>query len=76
MGGKKTRLDFTRSMRTRCGYDIKLYEIFEGRYINGAFYSADVDVWFARQWDWDGHDSLRQRELDLVNGIAADSDGY
>ena len=74
MGGAKTRLDFTRPMRTRCGYDIKLYEIFEGRYINGAFYSSDVDIWFTRQWDWDGRDSMRQREIDLVNGAAKHGD--
>ena len=74
MGGSKTRLDFTRPMRTRCGYDIRLYEIFEGRYINGAFYSSDVDIWFARQWDWDGKDSQRQREIDLVNGAAKHGD--
>ena len=61
-------------MRTRCGYDIRLYEIFESRYINGAFYCADINVWFPRQWDWDGRDSLRQRELDLVNGTAKHGD--
>lgn len=59
-------------MRTRSGYDIKFYEIYESRYINGAYYDNAVDVWYPRQWGWDGHDYMFERELDLVHGKSSD----
>ena len=58
-------------MRTRSGYDIKFYEIYESRYINFAYYDPITDIWYPRQADWDGKDSLNERALDLVNGVAS-----
>ena len=61
------RLDPNKPIETRCGYQVKIYEIFNMRYINGAYYDTTTDVWFPRQWDKDGYDEEREKALDLVN---------
>lgn len=63
----KTKLDFKRPIATRCDYPVRFYDIFVDRYINGAYYDRDTDIWYSRQWDWDGTDALGERNLDLRN---------
>ena len=61
-------LDFTTTIKTRVGQEIRLYEIFDGRYINGAWYDAEDDVWYPCQWGSDGRISPDTRDdLDLIN---------
>jgi len=69
MGTPKSILDFTRSMCTRSGSNIRLYDIFPNRYINGAYHESCDDVWYPVQWGWDGHYGEGERALDLVNII-------
>ena len=64
---KPTRLNFTRRLATRSDHDVRVYEVFESRYINGAYYDRDTDIWYPRQWDWDGSDSLGEFTLGLIN---------
>ena len=65
--GKPTSLNFTKRMSTRGGSLIRIYEVFESDYINGAYYDPDSDVWYPVQWDWAGRYSSKQTALDLVN---------
>ena len=65
--GKQTKLDFTRRMQTRGGSDVRIYEIFESRYINGAYHEPDDDVWYPVQWDWNGFYSDKKSAVDLIN---------
>ena len=67
MARQGTRLDFTRRLSTRSDHDIRLYEVFEGRYINGAYYDSDTDIWWPRQWNYDGSDALGEYTLGLYN---------
>lgn len=60
-------LDFKQRLITRGGSDVKLYEVFEGNYINGAWYEKDRDVWYPCQWTWEGTYASRPSSLDLVN---------
>ena len=61
------RLDPNKPIETRCGYQVKIYEAFAGRYFNGAYYDSTTDIWYVRQWDKDGYDEEREKALDLVN---------
>lgn len=61
------KLDFTKPIETKCGYQVRFYDIFNGRYCNGAYYDRDTDIWYPRQWDWCGKDALGERNLDLRN---------
>lgn len=54
-------------MQTRGGSDVRLYDIFESRYINGAYYEPQDDVWYPCQWDWNGYFSDKKSACDLVN---------
>lgn len=54
-------------MQTRGGSLIKLYEVFESDYINGAYYDEESDVWYPAQWDWNGLYAHKPSALDLVN---------
>ena len=63
----RPKLDFNRRVATRAGYDVKIYEIIYPKYLNGAYYDRDTDIWWARQWDMDGKDSGGEYELDLRN---------
>ena len=54
-------------MRTRGGSSIRIYEVFESDYVNGAYYDEDSMVWFPVQWDWNGHYAAKPSALDLVN---------
>ena len=65
--GRQTRLSFTRRLATRSDHDVRVYEVFESRYINFAYYDRDTDRWWPRQANWDGTDSLNEHALDLVN---------
>ena len=69
MGTKTTkfRVDFTKGVRTRAGSDVRIYEIFYERYINGAYYSEDDDTWYPSQWDSQGMYASKPSSLDLVN---------
>ena len=64
---KRSGIDFTKPIETKCGYDIKIYEIVYPKYMNGAFYDRDTDIWWARQWDMDGKDSAGEHNLNLRN---------
>ena len=67
MGSQKQALDFTRPIATRGGSEIKFYEIFDGRYINGAYYESSEDIWYPCQWGSDGLYGDRNTSIDLVN---------
>lgn len=60
-------LDWKLPVRTRCGSPVKMYEIFEGRYCNGAYYSEDDDVWYPCQWDVFGQYGAHESALDIIN---------
>lgn len=64
---EKFRIDYTRSVKTRGGSEVRIYEIFYQDYINGAWYEEDRDVWIPAQWDFQGHFASKQSALDLVN---------
>ena len=67
MGTQSKPLDFTRPITTRAGSDVRFYDIFDGRYINGAYYDPDDDVWYPCQWGPDGKYGDRNCAIDLVN---------
>lgn len=67
MGTKNKALDFTCPVATRGGSDVKFYEIFYGRYINGAYYEPSEDIWYPCSWDFTGQYSDKRSALDLVN---------
>ena len=67
MGKQKHRLDFTRPITTRAGSEIRLYEIFDARYINGAYYESSEDIWYVCQWDSAGLYGDKPTSIDLVN---------
>ena len=54
-------------MQTRGGSAIRIYEVFESDYINGAWYEDDRDVWYPCQWGWNGDYSEKKCALDLIN---------
>jgi len=54
-------------MQTRGGSDVRIYEIFESRYINSAYYETDDDVLYPVQWDWNGFYSDKKSAVDLIN---------
>ena len=64
---KGTRLDYSIGVRTRGGSEVRVYEIFYGDYINGAYYDEDSDVWFPCQWSFNGFYASKPSALDLVN---------
>ena len=64
--GKK-QLDPTRGLKTRGGSRVRIYEVFYGDYINGAWYEEDRDVWIPAQWGINGEFASKQSALDLVN---------
>ena len=63
-----SRLDFKRRITTKAGSDVRIYEVFEGRYINGAVYEPVDDVWWPYQWDANGNYAFKPSSLDLKNG--------
>lgn len=66
--GSPTKLNFTIPMQTRGGSDIRLYEIFESSYINGAYYVKEEDKWYPVQWHWNGYYNRDGTcSLDLIN---------
>ena len=68
MATARRSLDFTQPIKTRIGNDCRFYEIFNGRYINGAWYEESDDVWYPQQWGVDGRVSPDTRDdLDLIN---------
>lgn len=55
-------------MQTRGGSDVRLYDIFESRYINGAYYYQPGDTWYPVQWGWNGEYTIDSiSNLDLIN---------
>ena len=65
---RRFRLDPDRSVKTRSEHDVRIYEIFYERYLNGAYYDRDTDIWYPRQWNFDGDDYLGEFTLGLING--------
>ena len=63
----KSKLSFTEPIETRGGSEVKFYEIFDGRYLNGAYYDPCDDVWYPCQWGMSGEYGARKSALDLVN---------
>ncbi len=63
----KPRLDFTKPIATRGGSNVRFYDIFDGRYINGSYYDPDDDIWYPVQWDSAGMYAAKRSGLDLVN---------
>lgn len=64
---ESTAIDFAKPIRTRGGSEVKIYEVFNARYINGAYYSTDDDIWYPVQWSYDGTYGFKKSALDLVN---------
>lgn len=54
-------------MRTRGGSLIRIYEVFESDYVNGAVYDECSDVWYPMQWDWNGNYASKPSAADLIN---------
>jgi hypothetical protein len=46
---------------------VELYYIHEGKYINGAYFDTESEVWWPVQWDWEGNYASKKSALDLVN---------
>lgn len=67
MGTQKPRITFDKRVQTRAGEPVTIYEVFEGRYINGAVYDAVSDIWYPCQWNGDGTFSHELNDSDLVN---------
>lgn len=67
MGKSYKALDFTRSIETRGGCEVRLYDIFDGRYINGAYYDSSDDIFYPLQWSCDGMYGATRSDLDIVN---------
>lgn len=61
------KLDPNKPLETRSNYPVRIYDTFYQRYFVGAYYDRDTNIWFARNWDWDGTDSLGEKSLDLYN---------
>lgn len=74
MGRSRRSLDFTTNIATRGGSDVRFYEIFEGRYINGAYYESSEDVWYPCQWGFDGMYGDKPTAIDLVNIAVVNED--
>ena len=74
MGASRKRLDFTKPIKTRGGSDVKFYEIFDGRYINGAYYESSEDIWYPCQWGADGVYGDRDTAIDLMNVASYDKE--
>lgn len=54
-------------MQTRGESPVRIYEVFDGRYINGSYYDRDTDIWFPMQWDINGFYAGKPSSADLVN---------
>ncbi len=67
MGKSYKTLDFTKPIETRGGCEVRLYDIFDGRYFNGAYYDSSDDIWYPLQWGRDGMYGATRSDLDLVN---------
>ena len=67
MGTPKPRITFNKRVQTRAGERVAIYEVFEGRFINGAIYDPAVDIWFPCQWNHDGTFATTPNDSDLVN---------
>lgn len=63
----KDPINLSQPLKTRGGSAVRIYEIFYGDYVNGAYYAEDRDVWFPIQWGWDGAYAQKKSALDLVN---------
>ena len=63
----KKQLDWTKLVATRGGNEVKIYEIFYGRYVNGAYYEPSEDVYYPCSWDFTGQYADKRSALDLVN---------
>ena len=60
-------LDWNKPLETRDGNEVRLYDIFANRYVNGAYYDPCDDVWYPCQWGMSGEYGARKSALDLVN---------
>lgn len=67
MATPRRSLSFTKPIETRDGSSIRIYEVFDGRYINGAYYDPCDDVWYPCQWSSTGVYGTKKSALDLVN---------
>lgn len=65
--GKPSLLKFSRPLQTRGGSDVRIYDIFESRYINGAYLETETDIWYPMQWDWNGFYASNPSHADLIN---------
>ena len=60
-------LDFNKPITTRGGSKVRIYDIREDRWINGAYYEETDDVWWPVQWSFNGNYGYKPSALDLVN---------
>lgn len=62
-----TRLDPNKPIETRCGYQVKIYEVQYEKYYNYAYLDEDTDIWWPKQANWDGSETGGEKALDLRN---------
>ncbi len=72
--GKPSKIIFSQPVATRGGSPVRLYDIFDSRYINGAYYEKETDIWYPLQWDWNGQYATHPSASDLVNEKPQDRD--
>ena len=63
----KRTLNWNYPMQTRAGSEIRIYEVFDKRYVNGAYYESSEDIWYPCQWDSSGLYGDKPTSIDLVN---------
>lgn len=61
------KLDWTKPVQTRGGSEIKIYEVFYNRYVNGCYYEQSEDIYYPCQWDLNGKYGDKPCSLDLIN---------
>ncbi len=72
--GKPSKIIFSQPVATREGSPVRIYDIFDSRYINGAYYEKETDIWYPLQWDWNGQYATHPSASDLVNEKPQDRD--
>ena len=60
-------LDFTKRIATRAGHDVRVYEVFYPKYMNGCYYEEETEIWWPAQWNMDGSHAGFEKDLKLHN---------
>jgi len=56
-----------KTYKTRCGYDVKIYAIYENQTngVHGAYFEKGYDRWCANTWKLNGSHLVSDRENDI-----------